>query len=119
MADKIDGHKRKLDAWKSRVSGYCYDMFHNLAATIIDAGEALDITSLRKVISEHLTNLIDRFELYFPSKEDPRIGTGCIRNPFIASKAGLTVTLEDKLLDLAADEGLKMVFNTVPSLASI
>jgi hypothetical protein len=65
-----------------------------------------------------LTNLIDRFEFYFPTEDDPRIGTGWIRNPFIASKARLTVTLEDKLLDLAADEGLKMVFNTMPSLAS-
>ena len=39
MADKVEGYKRKLDAWKSRVSGDCFDMFHNLATTITDAGE--------------------------------------------------------------------------------
>lgn len=119
MADKIDGHKRKyLEAWKSRVSRDCYDMFHNLAATIIEAGEMLDVSSLRKVITEHLTNLIDRFEVYFPREEDPRIGTGWIRNPFIASTADLNVILQDKLLDLSADEGLKMSFQTMTSLAS-
>ena len=34
------------------------------------------------------------------------------------NESEVTVTLEDKLLDLAADEGLKMVFNTMPSIAS-
>lgn len=40
------------------------------------------------------------------------------QNLFIASKADLTVTLEDKLLELAADEALKMSFETMTSLAS-
>jgi hypothetical protein len=118
MADKIDGQKRKLEAWKSRVSADCFDMFHNLATTIDGADEELDVPSLQKVIIEHLTKLIDRFELYFPTEDDPRKGTGWIRNPFIASKVDLSVTLEDKLLELAADEGLKMNFGTMTSLAS-
>ncbi|CAM2099777.1 unnamed protein product [Caretta caretta] len=53
MADKIDRQKRKLKAWKSRVSRDRYDMFHNLATIIADAGEDLDVTSLRNIISEH------------------------------------------------------------------
>jgi hypothetical protein len=118
MADKIDGQKRKLAAWKSRVAGDCFDMFHNLTEIIADAGEELDVPSLRKVIGEHLTNLVDRFEFYFPTEDDPRIGTGWIRNPFIASRGDLTVALQDKLLELAADDGLKMVFETMTSLAS-
>ncbi|XP_076047468.1 SCAN domain-containing protein 3-like [Oratosquilla oratoria] len=83
MADKIDGHKRKLDAGKSRVARDCYDMFRQLSTIIGDAGEDLDITSLRNVISEHLTNLADRFQFYFPPEEDPRKGNGWTRNPFI------------------------------------
>ena len=118
MADKIDGQKRKLEAWKNRVSRNCFDMFHNLAATITDAGDGLDIASLQNVISQHLTNLTERFEFYFPAEEDPRRGTGWIRNPFTTLKDDLTVTLEDKLLELAADEGLKTSFETAPSLAS-
>lgn len=29
MADKIEGQKQKLEAWRNRVSTDCYDMFHN------------------------------------------------------------------------------------------
>ncbi|CAM2113143.1 unnamed protein product [Caretta caretta] len=117
MADKIDGQKQKLKAWKSRVSRDHYDMFHNLATIIADAGD-LDVTSLRSVISEHLMNLAEHFEFYFPAEEDPWKGTGWIRNPFIPLKDDLTVTMEDKLLELAADERLKMSFETTTSLAS-
>ncbi|CAM2118605.1 unnamed protein product [Caretta caretta] len=92
-------------------------MFHKLATIIADAGEDLNATSLQHVISEHLTNLAERFEFYFPA-EDPHKGTGWIRNPIITSKDDLTVTMEDKLLELAADEGLKMSFETTTSLAS-
>ncbi|KAI0980586.1 hypothetical protein GJ496_006406 [Pomphorhynchus laevis] len=117
---KIDGQKRKLEAWKSRVSKDCYDMFHLLATVIDDAGEELNIVSLRKVIEEHLINLADRFQHYFPAEEDPRIGNGWIRNPFIPLRDDFvgSVLMEDKLLDLAADEGLKRIFETSTSLAS-
>ncbi|CAM5143357.1 unnamed protein product [Eretmochelys imbricata] len=93
-------------------------MFHNLATIIADAGEDLDVTSLRNVISEQLTNLAEHFEFYFPAEEEPRKGTGWIQNPFIPLKDDLTVTMEDKLLKLAADERLKMSFKTTTSLAS-
>ncbi|CAM5130319.1 unnamed protein product [Natator depressus] len=93
-------------------------MFHNLATIIANAGEDLDVTSLRKVISEHLTNLAERFEFNFPAEEDPQKGTGWIQNPFIPLKDDLIVTTEDKLLELAADERLKMSFKTTTSFAS-
>ena len=113
-ADRIDGQKRKLEAWKSRVSRDCYDMFHLLATAINDAGEDLNIVSLQIVIKEHLINLADRFQQYFPAEEDPRIGTGWIRNPFMPLRddSVVSVIMEDKLLELAADEGLKRSFET-------
>ena len=76
MADKIDGQKPKLEAWKSRISAGCFDMFHNLASIIDDAGEELDVPSLQRVVSEHLAKLVDCFEFYFPKEADPRKGTG-------------------------------------------
>ncbi|XP_039113481.1 SCAN domain-containing protein 3 isoform X1 [Hyaena hyaena] len=120
MADKIEGQKQKLEAWRNRVSANCYDMFHNLTTVIHEVGNDLDIAHLQKVISEHLTNLLDCFELYFPLKEDPRIGNSWIQNPFLSSKdnLNLTVTLQDNLLKLAADEGLKMNFENTASLPS-
>ena len=93
-------------------------MFHNLATTIDSADKELDVPSLQKVIIEHMTKLDDSYGFYFPTEDDPRKGTGWIRNPFIVSKVDLSVTLEDKLLQLAADEGLKMIFGTMTSLAS-
>lgn len=76
MADKIDGQKRKLKAWKTRVSKNCFDMFHNLSTTIADAAEELNVSSVQNVVSEHLTNLAHHFEIYFPVEEDTRKGTG-------------------------------------------
>ncbi|XP_049742807.1 SCAN domain-containing protein 3 [Elephas maximus indicus] len=120
MADKIEGQKRKLEMWKNRVSTGCYDMFHNLTTLTSEVGNDLDTVHLRKVINEHLTNLLECFEIYFPSKEDPRIGNSWIQNPFLSSKnnSNLTVTLQNKLLELATDEGLKMNFENTASLAS-
>ncbi|CAM4433648.1 unnamed protein product [Lepidochelys kempii] len=82
MADKTDGQKQELKAWKSQVSRDCYDMFHNSATIIADAGEDLNVTSLQNVISEHLKNLAERFEFYFPAEDYSRKGTGWIKNPF-------------------------------------
>ncbi|XP_058440561.1 SCAN domain-containing protein 3 isoform X2 [Marmota monax] len=120
MADKIEGQKQKLESWKNRVSTDCYDMFHNLTTFINEVGHDLDIAHLQKVISEHLRNLLEYLEFYFPSKEDPRIGNSWIQNPFLSSKdsLNLTITLHDKLLKLATDEGLKIKFENTASLAS-
>ncbi|XP_012501552.1 PREDICTED: SCAN domain-containing protein 3 [Propithecus coquereli] len=120
MADKIEGQKQKLETWKNRISADCYDMFHNLTTIISEVGSDLDIAYLRKVISEHLTNLLECFEFYFPSKEDPRVGNSWIQNPFLSSKGNLnlTVTLQAKLLKLATDEGLKINFENTASLPS-
>ncbi|XP_012590098.1 PREDICTED: SCAN domain-containing protein 3 [Condylura cristata] len=120
MADKIEGQKQKLEAWRKRVSADCYDMFHNLTTLINEIGDDLDIAHLRAVISEHLTNLLDCFECYFASKEDPRIGNAWIQNPFLSSKdnLNLTASLQNELLRLATDEGLKTNFDNSASLAS-
>uniref|UniRef100_A0A8C0JS55 SCAN domain containing 3 n=1 Tax=Canis lupus dingo TaxID=286419 RepID=A0A8C0JS55_CANLU len=120
MADKIEGQKQKLEVWRNRVSTNCYDMFHNLTTVIHEAGRDLDIVHLRRVVKEHLTNLLDCFELYFPSKDDPRVGNSWIQNPFLPSRENLnlTITLWGDLLKLAADEGLKVNFESTASLAS-
>ncbi len=77
LADKIDGQKRKLEAWKSRVSRDCY-MFHQLAAVVADAGEDLNVSVLQNDIGEHLTNLAECFQHYFAEEEDTRKGNAWI-----------------------------------------
>jgi hypothetical protein len=117
VADKIDAQKRKLEALKSRVLRSSYDMFHNLSAFIDDTGEELNIASLGNIISEHLSNLTERFESYFPKEEDSRKENVWVRNPFVPITVDLPVIIRNKLLELAADEGLKVHFQNM-SLAS-
>ena len=78
VEDKIDGHKQNLEERKSRESRNCYDMFHQFATIIADAGEYLNIKYLLNCDREHLTNLADKFQFYFPAK-DPRKGNGWAR----------------------------------------
>ncbi|KAI6648707.1 SCAN domain-containing protein 3 [Oopsacas minuta] len=108
-ANKIDGFKRKLAAWQHRVSRDCYDMLPNLSE-IINCESGLDATSLANIITEHLKSLAERFEFYFPKEQDPREGNGWICNSILQLKDELNVHLEDKLLDLAGDQGLKNIF---------
>lgn len=71
MADMIGGQKEQLKAWQSGVLSDCFDMFYNLASTIDSADEYLDVPSLQKIIIGYLRKLFDRFEFYFPTKENP------------------------------------------------
>lgn len=55
-------------------------MFHQLLTVIPDVGENLKDLTLPNVIKEHLINLADALQDSFPAEEDPRKGTGWIRN---------------------------------------
>ena len=63
--------KCKLYVWKSRVSKDCFDMFHKLSATITETDSEIKTSALRDKMSEHLTALLERFEMHFPLEEDP------------------------------------------------
>ena len=120
-ADKIDGMQRKLKAWKIRVSNNCYDMFPQLATVIDDVGHNLDVKCVQDTATEHLPNLVERIQHYFPEQKDPRRGNKWIRNPFAPTvnveELNISVDLKDKLLELSADEGLRNSFES-NSLAS-
>ena len=114
-AYKIDGMKRKLKAWKIRVSNNCYDMFPQLATVIDDAGDNLDVKCVQDTATEHLSNLVERIQHYFPEQKDPQRGNEWIRNPFAPTvnveELNISVDLKDKLLELSADEGLRTLLN--------
>ena len=120
-ADKIDDMQRKLKAWKIRVSNNCYDMFPQLATVIDDAGDNLDVKCVQDTATEHLSNLVERIQHYFPEQKNPRRGNEWIRNPFAPTvnveELNISVDLKDKLLELSADEGLRNSFES-NSLAS-
>lgn len=90
MADKIKDKKKSQRVGKA-VSEDCYDMFHSLT-TITGEADNLNSAHLRKVVSEHLTHLIEYLDFYFPSKEDPRRGNSWIQIPFLSLKDNLNLT---------------------------
>ena len=73
-ADKIDDMQRKPKAWKIRVANNCNDMFPQLATVIDDAGNNLDVKCVQGTATEHLSNLVERIQRYFPEQKDPRRG---------------------------------------------
>ena len=66
-----------------------------------------------------MKSLAERFEFHFAKEQDPREGNGWICNPFLPFKDDLNVKLEDKLLYLAGDEGLKIIFYCEITLAEL
>ena len=92
-------------------------MFPQLATVIEDAGDNLDVKCVQDTATEHLSNLVERIQHYFPEQKDPRRGNEWIRNPFAPTVNVESVDLKDKLLELCADEGLRNSFES-NSLAS-
>ena len=72
--DKIDDMQRKPKAWKIRVANNCNDMFPQLSTVIDDAGNNLDVKCVQCTATEHLSNLVERIQRYFPEQKDPRRG---------------------------------------------
>ena len=50
-----------------------------------NAGENLNVKTIQNTTTEHLTNLIDRIQHYFPEQNDPLRGNEWIRNPFASN----------------------------------
>ena len=95
-------------------------MFPQLATVIDDAGDNLDVKCVQDTATEHLSNLVERIQHYFPEQKDRR-GNEWIRNPFAPTvnveELNISVDLKDKLLELSAVEGLRNSFES-NSLAS-
>lgn len=110
-SDKIAAFKKKLRVWKDRVERSCFDMFP-LFSSLVDEGD-LDVSLVGNIIGSHLKQTLLKFEEYFPSQSDPRQGKRWIRDPFSSPEtdSSLPAVLEDKLLELSCDEGLRIRFN--------
>ena len=48
----------------------CFDMFSKLSAAITETSSILKTYLLRDKIIEHLTVLLEHFEIYFPSEDN-------------------------------------------------
>lgn len=81
-------------------------MFPHLSETL----EASSHVNISSVITQHLSQLSQKFADYFP--EDPRHGNLWILDPFSVDPASedmaLSTVLENELMELSADSSLKL-----------
>lgn len=73
----------------------------------------VDMDHIHKFLGSHLSKTLLKFEDYFPSQSDPRLGKQWIRNPFTSTEEthSLSPVIDDKLLELSCDQGLHARFN--------
>ncbi len=111
VSDKIEGFKKKLILWNRRVKEGRCDMFPHLSETL----EASSHVNIASVITQHLSQLSQKFADYFP--EDPRHGNLWILDPFSVDPASedmaLSTVLENELMELSADSSLKLQLSQV------
>ena len=67
---------------------------------------------------DHLSQLSEEFERYFPTTKDPQTGKEWICDPFVnkPGELALSVLEEDQLLEIANDGGLKSMCETTSNL---
>ena len=114
MATKIEAFKKKLGVWNKRVIDGIFDMFYCFAEV---SSENTDCKKREIVdlISKHLKQLENKFEEYFPTAKDPRIGFLWVIDPFLYSanetnSLSLSIAGQDSLIELSADPTLRELF---------
>ena len=62
------------------------------------------------IIQQHLHSLIEYFDFYYASEEDPRPGNMWIIDPFVANikEIKLSVNEKESLVDLSCDNSLQL-----------
>ena len=110
LADKVAAFKAKLKLWGQWVNIGIFDMFQTLAEIL---KETYLESSLFQLMHDHLPQLSKEFERYFPTTKDPQTGEEWLWDPLV-NKPGESVlsVLEDQLLEITNDSGLKSMFQT-------
>ena len=82
-------------------------MFQHLTSENKNAGENLDVKTIQNITTEHLTNLMDCIQHFFPEQNDPRRNNKWIENLFASNvnveELNASVDLKEKLLELSPD----------------
>ena len=78
------------------MSKACFDMFHELSATVTEGDWEFETFTIKSIVTEHLIALSELFAVYFLSEEDPRKDNEWIRNLFVISRQNLSNAWEDQ-----------------------
>ena len=86
--DKVAAFKDKLELWGRRVNIGIFDMFQTLAETLKETWPG---PSFSQLVRDHLSQLSEEFEHYFPTTKDPQTGEEWIDDPFVNKPGELTL----------------------------
>ncbi|KAL1265252.1 hypothetical protein QQF64_003279 [Cirrhinus molitorella] len=113
LSDKIEGWIRKLSLWRTRLNNDNFDAFPLLDDFLNES--TVPKASLRQVIGDRLSEMEMQFREYFPENQAMSATEEWIRNPFTeTSQTGMPIELEESLIDMATDTGLKQRFVEKP-----
>lgn len=110
MYDKVKGFTKKLKLWEKKCDERDVSYFplldYHLATTDVARGPVV------KLVQAHLSKLCMDFSQYFQDIEEKSERLDWVRNPFIVSEScnNLPARLQDHLMDLSSDQGLKMIY---------
>ncbi|XP_060858935.1 zinc finger MYM-type protein 6-like [Metopolophium dirhodum] len=112
--NKIDAFLKKIRLWTNRIKNYTFDMFPNFfnmtQEKILTKNE---INEMCIIIEEHLGRLREKMSKYFDPTKDIRKNCNWVINPFVQSDQNiLSLTNEEKLIELSADVGLHEIFRS-------
>ncbi|KAM4598750.1 protein FAM200A-like [Polymixia lowei] len=108
MYDKVNGFIKKVNLWERKCKDGDVSFFPlldaHLATTDVDRGPVM------KMVKVHLSKLNTDFNQYFQDIEATSAKLDWVRNPFSVSESSssLPARLQENLMDLSSDRGLKM-----------
>uniref|UniRef100_A0A665UD10 HAT C-terminal dimerisation domain-containing protein n=1 Tax=Echeneis naucrates TaxID=173247 RepID=A0A665UD10_ECHNA len=111
VADKVQAFKRKLSLWTKRAQEKRMDMFL-LLSDLLENSPQVNISDS---VSQHLSQLAEKFDDYFP--EDPREGHSPSWHRNMDQKSvcsKLSLLKGNSLVDIASDGDLKMSLKQQP-----
>ncbi|CAL9683639.1 unnamed protein product [Knipowitschia caucasica] len=112
MYDKVKGFTKKLELWLRKCDEMDVSCFP-LLQTHLTTSE-LPRRAVVKIVKAHLTKLSTDFNQYFQDIDKHSERLDWVRNPFIMSESSknLPAVLQEQLMDLFSDRGLKMGHTT-------
>lgn len=92
--NKVQAFKEKLQQWKTNLNENNFDAFPSTKAFVV--GKPNIIKHIRPLIIDHLKQLTQQFNEYFPTHNDPRENYLWVANPFLNSKEKNILTTTEK-----------------------
>ncbi|XDV31945.1 hypothetical protein PO909_002862 [Leuciscus waleckii] len=110
LYDRVSGFMKKIELWCRKCQNGDVSSFPQLDMCLVNVRD--EKVSILQTVQAHLDKLSSEFRSYFPDIEVHNSALDWIRNPFVATcTQTVPVTLQERLIDLSSDRGLKIMFS--------